>query len=116
MSDQRWTLVLQDPDDPYRHSAHAVRRSSNQWDVEYLRGDEVVSTGGISTPPPHQPPFTTLSDTLRELRAEADRFGHDWLRPLDRVATEVLAESPRFQQEHEGRWTPPATPGEVLRG
>lgn len=110
MTDQRWVLTLQDPDDPYRFSVRARQLSTSRWDVDYLRGDEVVSTGGISTPPPHEPPFTTLANTLRELREEADRFGHDWLRPLDRIATEVLAESPQFLQERVGQWTPRENP------
>jgi hypothetical protein len=31
---------------------------------------------------------------------------------VDRVANEVLADSPRFKQEYEGQWTPPSGPGE----
>jgi hypothetical protein len=84
---QRWTLTLQDPDDPYGHSARAQQRTTSRWDVEYFRRDELVSHGGISTPPPHEPPYATLSDTLRELREEADRFGPSYLRPLDRDKT-----------------------------
>lgn len=72
MTDQRWTLVLKDPDDPYRHSAHAVQRNATRWDVDYLRGDEVDSTATISTPPPHMPPMATLMGTLQELHDEAE--------------------------------------------
>jgi hypothetical protein len=37
--------------------------------------------------------------------------GHGGVTPgewseVDRIAREVLAESPRFRQEYEGRWTP----------
>lgn len=82
MDEQRWQLTLQDPDDPHGHSARAQQLSDSRWDVEYYRGDTLVSTGSISTPPPHMPPFATLEYTLRDLRKEADRFGADYLREL----------------------------------
>lgn len=78
----RWLLTLQNPDDPHGHSARARQLTATRWDVDYYRGEDLVSTGGISTPPPHEPPFATLTNTLDELRAEADRHGHDYLRPL----------------------------------
>ncbi|MGW3992386.1 hypothetical protein ACWEF6_02750 [Amycolatopsis sp. NPDC004772] len=72
MSDERWKLTLQDPDDPYGHSARAVQRDKRHWDVEYYRGDELDSTGSISTPPPYMPPMATLMSTLQDLRQVAD--------------------------------------------
>jgi hypothetical protein len=72
VTDERWQLTLQDPDDPYRFSVRARQLSLNRWDAEYLRGDEVHSTAHISTPPPHMPPMATLMGTLQDLRDEAD--------------------------------------------
>lgn len=72
MDDLQWQLTMQNSDDPHGHSARASQRTATRWDVEYLRGDEVVSTGSISTPPPHMPPMATLIGTLQELRTAAD--------------------------------------------
>jgi len=71
---ERWTLRLQDPEDPYSHSATARQRSITRWDVEYYRGDEMISDGSIGTPPPHMPPVATLMGTLQVLRKEADHW------------------------------------------
>lgn len=74
MSEPRWHMVLADLDDPHRHTARATRRedSPDAWNVTYRRNGRLVSTGGISTPPPHDPPIATLVLTLKQLRGEAD--------------------------------------------
>lgn len=68
------TLIIdiRDTDDPHQHSATATQVDYNAWEAEYRRGDAVVSTGAIGTPPPHLPPVATLVSSLKHLRQEAD--------------------------------------------
>lgn len=65
-------LTLRDDSDPHDHWARATQRDETRWDVKYWRGEELVSEGGIGTPPPNMPPTATLLVTLREMRREAD--------------------------------------------
>lgn len=70
-----WVLEMKDSTDPHGHTARAVQRTETSWDVEYFRDGELVSDGGIGTPPPNVPPAATLKYTLQVLRREADREG-----------------------------------------
>ncbi len=70
-----WVLEAAAVDDPFAHRARAVQQRYggrvDQWEVRYYRGDELVSDGSISVPPPYTPPIATVVVTLASLRREA---------------------------------------------